>query len=213
MEGSLTIGRLSVFVAFALAFSTFAVGNPITYDVNLTIGSGSATGTITTDGNFGTLSSSDVTAFSLTISDGTNSLGPYNATNGYVAFVGTADLLATPTTLSFNFSDPSTADVILFRINGFPNSGTGEICFTGAADCAGGENVELICVIGSNCNNGTLPVATASESGTQVIATASFTSVPEPSTFGLLCASAAVLFFRRNRIVIERLRPRRVRGV
>ena len=27
----MTIGRLSIFVAFALAFSTLAVGNPITY--------------------------------------------------------------------------------------------------------------------------------------------------------------------------------------
>lgn len=202
----MTIGRLSVFVAFALAFSTLAVGNPIIYNVNLTIGSGSATGTITTDGNIGALSQSDVTAFSLTISDGTNSLGPYNATSGYVAFAGSADLLATPTTLSFNFSDPSTTDAVLFRINGFPDSGTGEVCFTGAADCAGVENVELICVIGSNCNSGILPVATASESGAQVIATASSSSVPEPSSLMLLSLGCAALLVQRNRAALARLR-------
>jgi hypothetical protein len=190
----------------ALASSALASAGPIIYNVNLTIGSGSATGTITTDGNIGALSQSDVTAFSLTISDGTSSLGPYDATSGYVAFAGAADLLATPTTLSFNFSDPSTADAVLFRINNFPNSGTGEVCFTGAANCAGVENVELICIIGSNCNTGILPVATVSETGTQVIATASSSSVPEPSSLMLLSLGCAALLIPRNRPALARLR-------
>jgi len=192
----------------ALAFSALAAAGPITYNVNLTIGSGSATGTITTDGNLGALSQSDVTAFSLTISDGTSSLGPYNATTGYVAFAGSADLLATTTTLSFNFSDPSTSDAVLFRINNFPNTGTGEVCFTGAANCAGVENVELICIIGTNCNSGILPVATVSESGTQVVATAasSSSSAPEPSSLMLLSLGCAALLIPRNRTALARLR-------
>src|SRR5580700_10349958 len=82
----------------ALAFSALVSASSITYNVNLTIGTGSATGFITTDGTIGALSAADITNFDLIINDGTASmtlLGPLSGNNSYVTDFGGSALSAT----------------------------------------------------------------------------------------------------------------------
>jgi hypothetical protein len=79
----------------------------ITYDVNRTIGAGSVTGFVETDGTIGVLSASNILDWNLVLNEGTNPtfdiLGPLSGSNSVVGVVG-ADLSATATQLLFNFS-------------------------------------------------------------------------------------------------------------
>jgi len=74
----------------------------ITYTVDETVGGGSVTGFITTDGNTGTLGSSDIVNWNLVLNDGTNPTFDLNGSNSQEQVIG-ADLSATATQLLFNF--------------------------------------------------------------------------------------------------------------
>jgi len=117
----------------------------IVYNVNLTVGIGSAIGTITTDGTVGTsLSTVDITGWNLALNDGltTTALqGP--ATNQSVQIRGTI-FTATATGLFFDFSSTqSPGDVLFDNANG---SGA-FLCFTdAAAACASFQNTSAITI-------------------------------------------------------------------
>jgi hypothetical protein len=106
------------------------------YSVNQTIGSANATGFITTDGTIGTLTVANITDWSLTLNDGTQStdLTPSNSsvvsgiqnTGGFA----NADLTATSLNLKFNYSG---ADGGFFALAGT----SGELCYTGWSNCFG----------------------------------------------------------------------------
>jgi len=87
--------------AVVLAAVTCSAGN-ITYNVNRSIGPGSVTGYIQTDGSIGTLTSGDIVNWNLTLNDGTNTF-VINGGNS-VAYTQGADLTASATLLVFNFS-------------------------------------------------------------------------------------------------------------
>ena len=85
--------------------------SPITYDVNLVNGSTSVIGTITTDGENGVLSASDILDWDLSLTAGGNTVelvGPGSGGNSYFVSQGN-DFTATTTGLFFNFQDQSTA--------------------------------------------------------------------------------------------------------
>jgi hypothetical protein len=99
----------------------------IIYDVNLAVAIGSATGSITTDGVIGVLSTADITGWNLTLNDGTRThllQGP--SLNSSVAVRG-SHLTASATGLFFNFSGSDEGDVI------FDDSTGAFLCFRDAA--------------------------------------------------------------------------------
>ena len=89
------------FIALALAASLLptAAKADITYAVDETVGAGSATGFITTNGTIGTLDTADILDWNLTLNDGTNPPvdleGPASGNNSLVFLIG-SDLTATP---------------------------------------------------------------------------------------------------------------------
>ncbi|HML18250.1 MAG TPA: PEP-CTERM sorting domain-containing protein [Bryobacteraceae bacterium] len=165
---------------------------PVTFNVNLTIGSGSVTGTIETDGTIGTLAQSDILNWDLLLNDGVSTftlLGPLSGNNSAIDFAGT-DLSETSTQLLFNFSG---------SIGGFllqnPGIGSGKNYFcaqtagSGLCISGSGEGVEV---------NSEDTEQITDLSGSQVIGSLSGSTVPEPSTLGLLGVGALTLLLRRK---------------
>lgn len=173
-------GKVRAFVMSAallalLLASVLGYASNITYTVNRTIGVGSVTGFIQTDGTIGGLSSADVTDWSLTLFDGTSTYilnGPLSGNNSVVYTQG-SDVSASATQLLFNFSG---ADNGLFLFQNGLFSGNHYYCSaTQLGDCLGpGETVAPI-----NFFTGHQFI---SESGSVVIGTA----VPEPASLALL---------------------------
>jgi hypothetical protein len=93
-------------LALAAALSPTAAKADTTYAVHETVGVGSATGFITTNGTIGTLDIADILDWNLTLNDGTHPPvdleGPASGNNSLALLVG-SDLTATPTQLLFAF--------------------------------------------------------------------------------------------------------------
>jgi hypothetical protein len=193
------IGLLS----FVLGVASLCSGATITYDVNQTIGAGSVTGDIVTDGTIGSLTpATNFVDWNLLMDDGTSTvdlLGPLSGSNSVlVDFTGAGNVSATATQLSFNFSGaPGTNP---FDVNEFYFATTSSfnpfeqssLCFQstpstfGCGPPSSGETLEV---------NGDSPLST-SLSGTQVIGTA--VATPEPSYVALQGAGIlALLAFRK----------------
>jgi hypothetical protein len=168
------VGIIALAIAIILA-STVARADTITYNVNQAIGSASATGTITTDGTIGTLTSANIVGWNLILNDGTN-ITDLVSSNSSVSFnthdtsgTGNVDLTATSLNLMFNFSG---SDGGSLGIQG----ASGQLCYTAWSNCFGPTGVGLWNIGG----DGQRPVI--DETGNQVIATA----VPEPNSLLLL---------------------------
>jgi hypothetical protein len=83
------------------ATSLSAAAGNITYYVNLTVGAGSVTGDIVTDGMIGLLSNSHFVSWDLVLNDGTDP--PLTLTNLNSIVSDNGPISATATQLSFNF--------------------------------------------------------------------------------------------------------------
>ena len=185
-----------VFALFVmLSVCLAASASNITYNVNRTIGAGSVTGTITTDGNSGVLASADIVDWNLTLFtpvQGSFSLfGPLSGNNSVVYEQG-ADLTANATQLLFDFSGGD-GGLLLFQQGLF--SGSTYYCdgTPGNFACAQGESV----VPQSVFQSGWINVA---QSGVQVIGTAGGGAAPEPGSLALLGSGvlAAIGAIRRK---------------
>jgi hypothetical protein len=159
----------------------------ITYLIDQTVGAGSVTGDIVTDGANGVLAESDILAYNLTLNDGTDTdelTVPF-----FFPFSG-SDLSATPTQLLFNFSgtDGGVVDfadgsldfqLALCAVSCFSEPGAGETIhfFPPSTDVVDSQFTGL--------------------SGTQVIGNAS-SSIPEPSSLVLVGVGLAVFGFRHS---------------
>jgi hypothetical protein len=127
---------------FGLAISVLAtpiagMASNVTYIVNESVGSGSVTGSITTDGTIGTLDSSSLVDWNLTLNDGAATFvlgGPGGLNNSQEIVEGT-DLTATATQLVYDFS-ASDAGWLLFE---YPTLGSNGpyLCYASTADCSG----------------------------------------------------------------------------
>jgi hypothetical protein len=169
------------FLAAAFVFTLVFTGNAATvYNVNRTIGAGSVTGTIETDGTTGLLSAANITDWNLLLNDSTatfNLFGPLSGNNSS-AFVAGNDFTATTTELLFDFSGADHG-LLLFQQGLF--SGNHYYCdgTAGNSACFVGETVTAISVSSH--------FELANPSGSQVIGTAQGTSpVPEPAPMILL---------------------------
>lgn len=92
--------KLLAVAALAVPISFATPSNAITYNVNLSVGPGSITGFIATNGDIGVLSTADITDWKLTIFDGVTSATIQPGT----ILVAGSSLTATPSGLFFDFS-------------------------------------------------------------------------------------------------------------
>ena len=175
-------------VAAALAFGCLgsaAALADVTYLVDLTVTGGGKTGTvvgsITTDGALGTLATSDIVAWNLTLNgDGASYTISNTDPTAFIQIVG-SDVAATAADLSFDFGG-STGN-LLFQDGMF--LGTHYLCAEiGGGACLLGELVVPIYYMDTSSVYSD-PIPT----GSVVIGTA----VPEPSAWALMLAGFAGL--------------------
>jgi hypothetical protein len=171
--------------------------SPITYDVSRTIGIGSLTGFIETDGTIGVLAAGDFLDWSLLLNDGTNTYnlyGPLSGNNSSV-YVSGSDVTATATQLLFNFSGTDNG-YFLFQYGVGIHDGYHYYCdATFSGICLAGETVApAYYTQGQN----------VSRSGDVVIGT---TAVPEPDTCGFMLTGLGLLLGKRT--ALRKLRSSR----
>jgi PEP-CTERM motif len=179
----------------------------ITYNVNLTIGAGSVTGDIVTDGTIGSLVGANLVDWNLLLNDGAATfdlLGPLSGGNSSF-FFNTDDLSATASQLLFDFSGSDTPNFMYFLW--FIDSGTAglsqaEFCLGSEQDgclggVGGGDYIQLEGdFFGPDYNLDGSHAQFTSLSGTGAIgANSTGSSTPEPSTLALLGAGLALLGF------------------
>ena len=182
-------------VALMLFCVNFASASNITYNVNRTIGTGTVTGFIQTDGTIGGLTMANVTDWSLVLFtpvQGSFSLfGPASGNNSVVWSTG-SDISATATQLLFDFSGSDFGVFVfqqgLFSGNHYYCDGTQTAQTNGF--CAQGESVVPISVFQSGFQ-------TAPRTGNLVIGTAGNSATPEPGSLvllgsGILAAAGAL---------------------
>lgn len=186
-----TIGAAAIGLGL-LSQAQLASAAPITYSVNQAIGPGSAVGTITTDGTIGTLAAVNITGWSLTLNDGTNTVLVQTGSNNSAAFVTGSALTATATNLLFNYGAGPASD---FNIStpGAPLPFWGQICYTNFSNCWGPAGVGVYNVGGSNQS------VYVAQSGQQVIASGGTAAVPEPAALALIGIGLLGLGFSRRR--------------
>lgn len=160
---------LALAVNFVLALGQ--ANASIVYSVNESFGGGSITGTVTTDGTLGTISTiSPFIDWNLTLSDGTNSSG-LNSSNSFLYDVGQSfRWSSTATDLTF---DHTFGQYFLF----FANDYVSFWCLEGPADgCAGYPGTSNFMV---NVNGSRSALVTDVQPNTVFTAQ---NSVPEPGT-------------------------------
>jgi PEP-CTERM motif len=147
----------------------------ITYDVDQTIGFGSVTGTLQTDGATGVLKASDFTGWNL-ILNGPGASFNLTPSNSSALVIGN-DVTATLTDLFFNFSGTS-GDLLLFQGQLF--SGNNYYCdATSNGTCFQGASVAPMSFSDPSFQN--VPLA-----GDQIIGTVRETPLPDTWTLMLL---------------------------
>jgi hypothetical protein len=198
-----------ILLAASLIASTFtAQANMSVYTVNDTVGAGTVTGTITTDGTFGTLHTADIIGWDLVLQNGFGTTldltGPsVTAPIEAVDVVG-SDLTASAQALSFNFS-ATDGGFFLIQQNGLFNGGT-YYCAAALsqANCLPGGESDFPGVLDSAnqqfaSRSGTLTIGSAGNVGSPV---------PEPALLVPLSILMLVLIFLGQ----KRMGRRRIPG-
>jgi hypothetical protein len=177
----------------------------IVYTINTTITSSNPTGnaaqtdtvlgTLTTDGQIGVLSSSDIISYDLDLIDQLNAANNVDLTpanSSIVENTGSA-LSASATGLSFNFS--GSGEFGIQANSPGPFSGYSYFCFsTGVYACLAGETISPQYVY----NDGVVATGAAAPVGTQPLDQAP-SAMPEPATLSLLGLGLAGVGFTKRR--------------
>jgi hypothetical protein len=171
--------RLLLLLAFAALAPVLALADPITYTLNQSLTQdastyGTVTGTVTTDGTLGSITTANITSFDLfltiTTYSQTRSLELSTAlANGKQSLYGPDSFNAAANSLSFDFSQG-----IYVQFGAY---GTGNVLL--------GTNQEIGIIAG-------FASVDAPESGLQTIATA-VSPTPEPSSLVLLATGALAM--------------------
>jgi hypothetical protein len=154
------------------------MASDITYSVSQSVGAGSVTGSITTDGNTGLLGGADIVNWNLVVNDGTNPWFDLIGSNSQVDLFG-SDVTASATQLLFNYSGGDSG-FLLFENLTIGDSGP-FACFESAEDCSGTP-----AGISLASENGEGDEIYTPLSGNDVIGTAGLSSTPEPGSLFLL---------------------------
>jgi PEP-CTERM motif len=163
----------------------------IIFNVNQTIGAGSVTGTIQTDGATGVLGQTDVTGWNLQLNGVGATLNLTN--NNSHVFLEGSDVTATATNLFFNYSGGDQG-YLLFQIN-FGSA----MQYTCDATANSGVCSQGASVVPQTISNASAQFA--SVAGNQIIGTAAVAGVPEPATWAMMLLGFAGLgfAFRKSR--------------
>ena len=147
-----------------------------TYSVNLGVGPGGVTGSISTDGTLGILATGNITDWSLLLDDGTSTFLLDGAANSQVVVFGDA-FTATATGIYFDFSSTSPFAAVDFQ-NPTIGSSVNYFCLNDAGGgCSGNPSA-----IGLRLSGAALGEL---QSGVTLIGTA---GVPEPASWAMLIA-------------------------
>jgi hypothetical protein len=169
--------RLILTVAMMLLAAVVCYASPITYSVNRTVGTGTVTGFIETDGTLNVLNPGNIVDWSLALVVGPDNYtltGPLSGNNSSVYGQG-VDTTATPTQLLFNFSGTDNG-YLLFQYGVGIHDGFHYYCVA---------NFGGICLLGETDAPAYYTAGqTTTPSGDVVIGTAG--TVPEPGTLLLL---------------------------
>jgi len=167
-------------VATALSACLAAHADSFVYDVSISFGNASVTGTITTDTNSGTLATADITDFNLLLTQGSDSMSETPA-NGVALIVGNA-VTATASGLFFNFN-AGNGSLLDFQ-HPFAGSYIDFFCAQDGNDaCIGGPPAGYTLSVGKGTQGGPAgEITTEAQTGNVQIASA----VPEPSSLFLL---------------------------
>jgi hypothetical protein len=180
--GSRNMQKLICITALALtAFAVPAVlrASDITYNVNQQVGIGSVTGSITTDGNTGILTSSDIVAWNLELDDGAGNTFDLTGSNSGEKIFG-LDLTATATQLLFDYSD-ATGGAFALQSPAIGTNGPA-LCWGTYGYCMGTPAGVLLWEMEDASD-----LTYTEVSGIEVIGNASeVAATPEPSSFLLL---------------------------
>ena len=170
----------------------------ITYNVNpTTFGTGSATGTITTDGTIGLLSNTNIVSWDITLNDGVDPPIALTNLNSGESTEPALDLSATATELLFNFTGPSSSPGLFYFSNTnalpggtVPPASSSGVCWSSATNCTDPFNLQT----GDSLEiGGSGPIEYTPRTGNSMIAT-----TPEPSTLVLLFGGLAFLGLSLN---------------
>jgi hypothetical protein len=173
----------AAFFAYLLVGASVCQASPLTYLVNRTVGKGSVTGFLETDGTMGVLTAGNFVDWNLLLSDGSSSFrltGPLSGNNSQVVVTGT-DVGAFNNFLVFNFSGIDSGTLLFSqgpfaRSHYYCDSSQPYICVPGETmvlfDIA--ENVRLL---------GNVPIGTLD-------------AAPEPGTLGLLMIGGSWVAWR-----------------
>jgi hypothetical protein len=181
--------KQKIALAASLAMTTMLFGvdessaSVITYNVNQFFGGGSVIGTLTTDGNLGTINYYDITSFSLELNGNGASFHIASTDPTGVIWGNGADITASAQNLKFNFS--ATDNGFLVFQDGL-SSGFHYYCLAASSGA---------CLQGQSSVPGYYSDPTAvivPTSGNLVFATA---AVPEPETWGMMLIGFAGLGF------------------
>ena len=192
--GKSGLRRMTGVLAIALLASVASFAGNITYNVNRTVGTGTVTGFIVSDGTLGVLTQANIVNWSLSLYAPTSSPTNYNLNgplsgNDSSVYLSGIDTTASTSQLLFDFSG-SDFGYLLFQYGVGIHDGNhyycdatfSGICYTGETDSPG------------SISNGVFNTP----SGNVVIGTAS--AVPEPGSLALLGSGivAAAGAFRRK---------------
>ena len=189
-------GLFTALLILGAAGASFA---NVIYNVDLSIGTGTVTGTITTDGATGPLALTDLKDWNLTITDGVTSVsltGPSSGSNSS-DFINGSPLSANATNILFDFDGTAAANAYFFFES---NSGPVDfVCFG-----PGGGTFGSVCALGQNGNVEAFEINGGDNqsvvlTGTLPIATVAPAPVPEPSSLILLFVGVSVLLLMRVR--------------
>jgi hypothetical protein len=164
--------------------------NATVYNVNETIGLGSVTGTITTDGATGMISPTDFTAWDLVLTGDGATKTISSADSNHAVWGGGGDITADATHVFFNFSG-SDSGFLVFQ------DGMGSGSFYWCVNSTNGGCLQSESVVPQHFDDASAQFATLS--GNQIIAS---TTVPEPGTWALMLLGFAGLGyagFRQSR--------------
>lgn len=178
------MNKLIIALSSTLALTAAVPAKAAVYTFNTLVGTGSASGSITTDDTIGVLSGANIRAFNILINDGTSIFTVTDA-NGRVQTSGNA-LAATSTGLFFNYS--ATGGYALFQN---PHIGSG---------------FNYFCLQTTGCYSPAIPGMGIRVSGPQLNTTltgnlqfAAAGAVPEPASWALMMLGFGIVGFSMRR--------------